>query len=304
MSVAKTFLTLVLTLTSFIFVQPFAQAQTSKTSQSQNTQLTAYDIKIIADYTGRGYFINPILANVIDAESVPGLHGPMYLQFQPDAEDQYIFAAVRYSSHLNRALDKIPSYRSGDKNLVYRGVYSTSERPEDRYPKGKIWIERRYSSATTDREVAKKFAMGALKNEGCGGCPPDVQNPKVAHATLIEIESLSGKQIVNWSLKKDEKEVLFKSGAIFKVVDARRDDRGRYAVKLKELLFENMTHEEKEKLAQFENQRISKKLQEFFANDQKLLSETIEKWNTLYALWIEKNIFNQEIDLDSMSSGG
>ncbi len=306
MKLKNSIFVLSLLFTALGFAGPSIQTQASSGQQGLSQSLSEYDKKIIGNYTGRGYFMNTILSSSIDARYVPGLRGVMFPTVDPDiSSDPYATIVYQYGMQLNRALDKIPSYRNGSKNLVYRGVYTTSERPEDRYPEGKIWIERRYTSTTTNREVAKAFAMGRLKNEGCGGCPSaDVQNPKVQHAILIEIESLDGKKVKEWSIKKDEEEVLFKVGTIFKVERAARDERGRYAVKMKELKWGTMTEVEKASLDQYENQRTQAKIHEAFGENKEDLNSAIEKWNVLHETWIQQDILNQEIDFSFMDEGG
>lgn len=300
----STILILAFQLVSFFTI---AQASSPVQLQGQNSSRVAdYDIQLIHDYTARGYFINSELSKQLEPHTLEGLQGLMYPLHLPDGTaEQHARNLYQYSGQLNRALDKIPSYRNGSKNLVYRGIYSESEeRPEQRYPLGKIWLERRFTSTTKDREIAKSFAMGAFKNEGCGACDAGVKNPKIENVTLIQIESINGKEIQAYAAIAKEKEVLFKSGTIFKVTQAGRDARGRFAVTLKELSLSTMTDQEKLILENSERQRTQRLLEDGELTDPAQLELNIQGWNRLNQLWIQQNVLDEKIDFEALNEGG
>ncbi len=201
---------------------------------SKPAKLSEYEIQLIRDYTSQGYLMNHTFANILDRDVV-GLKGPMVPDMACE-EGEFGHRVISYRTQLNKILAKIPAHGIPGKTTVYRGIYHTSEEPiENRFYKGRVWIERRFSSSTTDKKVAEDFAMGAYKNEGCGGCDQNVKEADPKNAVIISIVNRTGVDIAPWSLAAEEKEVLFRSGTIFKVVEAKRDPKGRYLVSMEEL---------------------------------------------------------------------
>ena len=226
---------------------------------ASSQRLSAHEKAIIKHYTQRGYFISNAIEDIVDAYGMPALNGPMI----PESDDESSIRTLSYVKQLNGALDKIPSYGVPGTTEVYRGIYHESEEPiEKRFYEGKVWISRRYSSSTTSLKVATDFAMGAYKNEGCGGCDSSgVRNPDPKKAVVLTIVSLTGKEISKLAADPGEKEVLFKPGIVFKVESARRDSKGRYLVRLIELDPKKLTAADKKSLLDFETKRAEEIIQ-------------------------------------------
>lgn len=261
-----------------------------------------YDAAIIRDYTARGYFINGQLGEMIDS-GLDGLEGPVFPGFDP--ADEYAAYLYQYAAQLNRALDKLPAHGTPGKTVVYRGIHTSNskETPEARFFKGRVWKERRYTSSTTDREVAKRFAMGAFKNEGCGGCPAHVEKPNPRNAVILSIVSLTGKEITRFAADQGEKEVLFKSGTIFKVVEAGRDERRRYLVRIVELDPANLSAADAKALAESEAKYLSTRREEL-AKDGVSLDGVAGKWNEAHRRWRAEGLLEKPIDFEYWAEGG
>lgn len=253
----------------------------------------AYDAKLIHDYTARGYFVSVDAAEFID-QHTPGVLFPFRASWDSSPESlPFNQLVLKYHYQLNRALDRLPAY---PKSEIYRGIYSTNteDPPEKRFPKGRVWIERRFQSSTTSLKVAEQFAAGAYKNEGCGGCPPHVKRPNPRNMTLITILHRSGKDISVMAAEKGEKEVLLRSGLVFKVIDAKRDAKGRYVVKIQELDLKNLSGDDQKALAESEAKRLNKMVVEFYDGDSRKLQAAISDWNQLYNLSAAQGFYERD----------
>ena len=269
---------------------------------AQANSFTEYDAQIIKDYTSVGYFISNGIEDRIDG-GVEGLEGPIFPGTNPDEEG----AAhnYQYFMQLNRALDRLPVYGTPGTTVVYRGIYSTDQEqtPEQRFFKGRVWLERRFSSSTTSLEVATKFAMGAYKNEGCGGCSANVKKPNPKNAIILHIVHRTGREITQWAADKSEKEVLFKSGTLFKVVDAKRDTRKRYIVHIVELDPTNLADTDRSALIGAEGRRLETIIKTNFSPAGKLADE-IKKWNEAHRRWKSEGLLDKIIDFEYWNQGG
>lgn len=271
--------------------------------------LSKYDAGLINDYTARGYFINSSLNTVVD-RGVPGLEGPAFLPWSienPDKPTDEEGLNYRYVTHLNRALAKIPAHRG----LAYRGIYhgSQEETPEQRFPLGKVWIERRYTSASKSLKLAESFAAGAYKNEGCGGCDANLKDGDPKNSVVLTIKSLTGRPIGEVSAKPEEQEVLFASGTLFKITKAVRDAKGRYLVEMEELAKISPADQkafEASEAARFE--RLKGLYNEIDPSDDKKfrhsLGKDIDVWNRAHRVWKANGFLQRELDLEALESDG
>jgi hypothetical protein len=256
-------------------------------------QVREYDVKFFADYMSRGYFVSNSTANMVD-ENSRGVDGPFEPSWNTDEADRpFQFMTLKYIYQLNRGLKRLPVFPG---SVIYRGIYSTSgTRPETRYPKGRVWLERRFQSSTSDLAVAESFAIGAYKNEGCGGCARNsVVRPDPRNSTVIHITHRSGRDISRASNVLEEKEVLLGTGLIFKVTDAARDRKGRYIVKITELDPANLSAADAEALRQSESKRTQQLIQEYYGGDARRLQRAVEFWNKQHRIWATEGIFEKD----------
>lgn len=252
--------------------------------------LSQYDKDIIKDYTAVGYFVSNTVQDAL-YPSITGLPDLMIPTMNPEEGA----ANLKYVKHLNRALDKLPNFGVPGKSIVYRGIYSAEkEKFEKIYAKGRVWIERRYSSATVSKEIAEAFAAGAYKNEGCGGCDPNVKDAKPEHMILVSILSRTGKDIKAEAADPKEKEVLFKSGTYFKVKNSMRDEKGRLLVNLEELDPKKLTKEESALLAKEESNKFQQVLIEYFDQSMSAYRKHVSEWKLAYQKWKTSGFLEKE----------
>jgi|GEM_PF-5396452 len=253
--------------------------------------LSQYDKDIIKDYTTVGYFISNTAQDALypNITELPDLMLPAVTPEQGGGEN------LKYIKHLNRALDKLPSFGVPGKTMVYRGIYSEDkEKFENIFAEGRVWRERRYSSSTVSKEVAEAFAAGAYKNEGCGGCDQNVLEPKPEYMILLSIINRTGKDIKAEAADPNEKEVLFKSGTYFKVQTSKRDEKGRLLVGLEELDPKKLTKEEKALLAKEEASQFQRVLIEYFNGSKTAYQKHLSEWKSAFKKWKASGFLEKE----------
>jgi hypothetical protein len=283
-------------------VKSLAVAFLVTASAIAQAEVTAYDKEIIRDYTAMGYFINGQTQDIID-QGIPNLEGPIFAG--TGSPDDIAKVNFQYRTHLNRALDKLPNYGAAGKSEAYRGIYSSDLHPEELYPQGKIWIERRFTSTSVDKKIALSFARGAFKNEGCGGCDPHIKNPDAKLGTFLTFISRTGKEITAIAADAKEREVLFKSGVILKVKSAGRNKIGMYEATIEELDPQQLSAADKFALQAYETQRTNsliRKLQDY--NPGKSLETIISDWNEAHRTWKAEGLLNTEVDFEWLNQGG
>ena len=273
-----------------------------------HTTLPEYARAIIGNYASRGYFINNALNDMIDA-GIPGLEGPVfYTTIYEGTDDLQLSRDYRYILHLNQALEMLPAYTKE----VYRGIYTSDpKRAEKTFKRGRVWKERRFSSSTTDKKVAEAFSRGAYKNEGCGGCSQSVEKPKSKNMIFLTIQSLKGRDISLWA-KDGEKEVLFKSGTIYKVLSASRDSKGRFFAKLQELDENQLSDQDRAALQQSEEQRNKDIITEYgssssedqYADGLQKFQAQMEIFNAAHVRWRSSGVLNTAIDFEAEAAEG
>ncbi|MCB9073370.1 MAG: hypothetical protein H6623_07090 [Bdellovibrionaceae bacterium] len=277
------------------------------TTVSRAQSLSQEEKGLIKDYTAGGYFISNATKELLDY-GVANLKAPLL----PLYDEETAYHELHYIYKLNKALDKLPSYGTSGKTVVYRGIYHTSEESiESRYPIGKVWIERRYSSSTVSLDVATQFAMGLYKNEGCGGCDQHVKNADPKKAVIVSIVSRSGKDISNLAAQADEKEILFKSGVIFKVIKAERDKKHRFLVDLVELDANNLSKADKLALDKFEKERADRIIADRYSknvNGKKIinseaLNTAVEEANSMWEKWRSSGDLDKPVELSEDGEG-
>ena len=113
-----------------------------------------------------------------------------------------LFPLEAQTKLINQALDKLPnSAYNGEGNVLYRAVSFTDEEVANIFKKGGTFTENGFASTTYSQAAISKYIRDVPKN------------------VLLRIEGKTGKLIEDISLKPQEKEVLFKSGTKFEVVD-------------------------------------------------------------------------------------
>jgi len=229
---------------------------------------TAYDVKLIRIYTQTAYeFVNNLSDTFIDT-GIEGVKPPLLVRIV-DGEDP----SYKLYVQLNKALDRLPNYQG----IVLRGIYSSLDKdPAERFVKGKIWKERRFTSATKSRAIADSFSVGAFKAELRNLMPEDRPPIDYKRSALLRIKSLFGRDISKISASLEEEEVLFKS-AIFKVIDTSRDDKGRLLVEIAEQDPARLSVEDQQLLQQEEARRLE------------LLTEELKSYGKLQTLIAESN---------------
>lgn len=237
-------------------------------------ELSEYDLKLIQDYIRLGYHSNGQYQKIIDSSVDPLVKDYFTVDYDNPVEAEATTETFKYLRHLRKALDKMPNYVTQDeKSLLFRGIYSTEVRPEDRFKKGQITRERRFNSTSKTAMVAAEFAIGKDKNSGCGGCPASVQKPESKNIIFMEISSKTGKDIS--LINGKEAEVLFNYGVIFKVIEAKRETKkalkapcpanfaktceykNYYLVQIQEMLESELSEAEKQTLAAAEQKRLA-----------------------------------------------
>jgi hypothetical protein len=265
---SRTYFFFSLVLIATIVTHRLQAAPNQKPPVRKASNSTAYDVKLIRIYTQTAYeLVNNLSDETIDS-GIPGLNGPLLLN-NVDGEN----AAYKLYVQLIRAIDRLPSYQG----IVLRGLYSSSEKdPADRFYKGKVWKERRFSSATKNQTIADEFSTGAYKAELRNLSKEERPPTDYKRSVLLRIKSLSGRDVSKISAKPEEEEVLFKP-TIFKVMDTSHDGKGRLIVEMEEQDPAKLSAEDQATLQQNEGRRVER------------LKEELKSYGDLQILIAESN---------------
>ena len=244
-------------------------------------KFTKYDASIIRLYTAAAYEgMNNMAEQLVD-----GQKGQKGLGLVAHAD----FPDYKLYNQLIKAVNKLPVYG----NVVYRGSLSSRGTDlEARYKVGRVVKERRFTSTTKSMAVAEDFANGAYKPEFRNLLPEDrVIDPCLS--TIITMKTLSGRDVTKYSAKPEEKEVLLPPG-IHKIVEAKRDEKGRMVVFVVELDPAKLTDDEKAALADSEAERMK----ELAADNPELspdkIAETVKLSNAIHERWEKKGYLAKE----------
>ena len=128
-------------------------------SLAEAPQFSKYDRNLVRLYTSSAYeYVNNMAEQLVD--ELPGLRGPLLGEERELDYKLYV--------QLQKSLAKLPVY----KDPVYRGSLSSKGTdPAARYFTGRVWRERRFSSATKSRSIAESLPRARTSPSSAIFCP-------------------------------------------------------------------------------------------------------------------------------------